>query len=949
MAISKIVYKGTIVPLRDEKTGLPVKCRPVTSEDWHKYLEFLKGLREFLEKSLRLSGRQEDLLNLLADLITFYFRAPLLIEPFRGMHLSPWKAYLVWRIIRGSIKEVDNMSARDFEQKAEELMKDLSVQEIFKIIDRESLRAEHILTRIPADTRPGYNTSSLIIHCLAVSAIAWSLGFHSGVKDLGVLRLASLLHDLGKPLAPMKHVQKSVELAKELLSKLIPSDDLKKVLECIEQHHGRGSEYKGPLLPLIRVIREADRLASSLDRLDSLVKRIVIPKIKKSCGLTESSDKVFSRLYKMRASWHEWARLESDHPRLIERLTEEFAKEAQEELAKLLEEDLTKSEVEGIFLIKLDLGGIQNFIQQSEKLPNVSASSHIVDLAVIFNSIRWVQQRLASGDFKIWFPLECFLYTAGGNVLAISPKILLDDVENALKEAFSLKAMGFRGLAARVASAKFRRDFRIMMDELDHRLFVEKLKIPEKSASITLGLERKCEFCSIRPASHPFSIREEKYYVCEECFEKYIFFKERGHLKSKWEYAEVDFPLKRKITEIFKNAQWSDVEIGIMELIAGHDVEDIKKMINGERIEELRNLAVIKLDGNLAGAFMACSISLSDFMERSARIDISLKRAFRTAIRSLISIGEEIAYKEAARLILGLMYMGGDDALIFSPSWIAIPLAIVIMEEFSREMGYSFDESDCSSTGITLSIGIACAPAKHNIWMLLQAANHLLDVAKRKGRYPIYRGALAFDMVERGALSGNTAEYRMERLARMGLTTQPLVIIEILGDIKCDPLRSTRCLRFSNSAKVKLHRKPEVDSVYRLINMLLEVDRPNDCSPSELRSFYEMLFKAAYEATLSESQTRKRVKEVESVVRELLAISRDVGVSFAENPKDFRRTMFLYSLRQSARLREEGKGRIFSEIRDLILDPSRKELFEAVPLNDLILMIKMMEVRGSEG
>jgi len=77
-----------------------------------------------------------------------------------------------------------------------------------------------------------------------------------------VLRLSALLHDLGKAVNPEKHYEASEELARWLLQGILDEQGSGEVLREVREHHLRESE-----------LREADRLASSADRLEKLVER----------------------------------------------------------------------------------------------------------------------------------------------------------------------------------------------------------------------------------------------------------------------------------------------------------------------------------------------------------------------------------------------------------------------------------------------------------------------------------------------------------------------------------------------------------------------------------------------------------------------------------------------------------------------------------------------------
>lgn len=86
-----------------------------------------------------------------------------------------------------------------------------------------TLKAEHMdklegikedIFEFPADTRPGYNTS-LLLYMLTVSAIAVAIyqsKYGLNNHDLQVLRLVSLLHDIGKMNIDINNLRKCITI-----------------------------------------------------------------------------------------------------------------------------------------------------------------------------------------------------------------------------------------------------------------------------------------------------------------------------------------------------------------------------------------------------------------------------------------------------------------------------------------------------------------------------------------------------------------------------------------------------------------------------------------------------------------------------------------------------------------------------------------------------------------
>jgi len=935
------VIKGHLVPLRNSEGGV-LLVEEAPSSDF--FREYLSKLKNFLHSAVKLSGEArspEERLELVADLIACFYRAPLLAEPIRGVHLSPFKVYLMYRILRvlngPDDRPVSNLLRKSEEGKldyTDEQIKKQFKEQLFDLVENSFDISEKVMIGYPADTRPGYNLSSLLVHWISVSALAWSLGEQRDLnrRELARIRIASLLHDIGKPLNPKAHVEAGRKEAEDILKGLIDVQDLDAVLEIIASHHG---EYEGPYSREVDAIKQADRFSSNMDRLDHVVEEVVLGEISSIMGM--GKEDVRENFY-WSGKWDSWEKLVEKREGIIEELTEKCVRHLISR-GGAIEED---KPLTGISLIKLDVGGIQDFIRESEKLPLLAASSYIIDLAVIFNSLRAVQEILLE-KCGVWYPMEGFLYSAGGNILAVSPDNIIDQMTEALKRAFSKEgrySLGFGPLSVRIASTQMRSNYAAMMEDLDLKLMRSKLSLAEPlrpsedlwwstKEELLTGIERVCDYCKKRPAVDTISMGEEEYYVCDECKKRYELYKyEGGHFRSRWKDGVTES--KRTVGEAldaWNRATWDVVKNYLMEIISGHDSkEELEK-------ERLLNLAILKVDGNLMGAFMAQSISLSDALERSARIDLALKKAFKTALKAMNDgLGEE-ASKEEARLLLGIQYMGGDDSLLLCPSWASIPLSIVLMIEFAREMGYSFLEGQCISTGATLSIGLVSAPARHNIWAMIDAANRLLEVAKEAGRYPTFMGAIAFDCVEGGLLTGLAADSRREVLKSLGITSQPWVLGPV-ADVDCDILRA---FRKDKTVAVRVEYPRKCLNLVRAISGMLGLetigtDRPWGSSDEDLLKMYRELFRKAHEEFLAGRKgKRSRITELRNLIRKVEAFPSRYGVSLGG--RDYLTLAGLYAI---AEARKDGEEReLFKVIADAI-SPG------AFALEDLIRVCKIL-------
>ncbi|OYT28561.1 MAG: hypothetical protein B6U95_03935 [Thermofilum sp. ex4484_82] len=216
---------------------------------------------------------------------------------------------------------------------------------------------------------------------------------------------------------------------------------------------------------------------------------------------------------------------------------------------------------------------------------------------------------------------------------------------------------------------------------------------------------------------------EKGKYICSLCEKKY-------KIGENYHY-------KQLFRKLFGNDPSEDFLKRILEYIGGLDLAEL------ENPEEYLNIALIRMDANIAGQLMSSSISITDAFERSIRIDSSLKKAFHNFLNKVRRKNKD----DYNRLVFGVVYMGGDDATLIVPSKLALPLAYNMINEYFLNMG-------CRST---LSVSITVAKPKHPIIPLYESAGYILDKLVKDN---IRESALAIHMEEarlredfRGALS----------------------------------------------------------------------------------------------------------------------------------------------------------------------------------------------------
>jgi len=563
-------------------------------------------------------------------------------------------------------------------------------------------RRVNVVLRIPADTRPGPNTSKLIPHTFAVSAISVAK-YLSRVKgkeldiiklEKEILRLACLLHDIGKPIAWREgkvHTEVSRDIAKDWLSGLLPDDVLDVVLELIEMHHNPDNlpnvkKVLGIVIDvkfLGRIIRESDIDASAVDRLVDLVTECLKDKLSE-LGIDENKLKEYLT-YGREDAWAFWFNL---GPEKTKELTN-YVCEKLSKIASVLAKRFTPREVSDVHVVSIDVRGVQSFISR-ENLRMLTASSLVIDLFTIYVVSRAL--------IELNIPPESIIYAGGAFAIAITPSTVS---ENEIYEAIGKVSEKVLSKDVEIGHILVKEqlyvDWWYTANNLASALSAKKKETYSTQPSFNLGIVVPCEFCRRRPAT--LTIRNAR--VCKEC-------------ERLWRLGSdlyITFRLRR-----LGNLGY-DVSEELNEDKTGRLMERLIEWFSGHKRWEERGgeVAIVKADGNAIGKFMGTSLTLTDAMERSLRVDFGLKLGLFKLFTELVKCGEALK-----RVFTGLMYAGGDDLLAIWPSYIAIPAALYVAYWFWWMVG-----------GVTqLSIGVAVGKPKHNIWALLNTSNFLLNKSK---------------------------------------------------------------------------------------------------------------------------------------------------------------------------------------------------------------------------
>ncbi len=775
------VFSANVAPIIDDE-GNEVYAIEAKLEVFNDFIGTMINIlksRELMSRLSRLVSESPNLegvlnvLRLLNDLIVIYFKRtftvplapPVKVESLTYVPTSSdlLYSYVIARdlgllseeaVARFLSRPLVELSYEDLNNFTKAVISGLGsdvVREVFSIRPPHEVyeRFRDLVMGVPADTRPGLNVSKLIPHILLTSAIA-SVKYINRVKSkdrlinklhLELLRLASLLHDIGKPkawLSNKSHTRESAEVVNSIFKDVIKesiiesglSDDVKsellklveglgKVITEIVLKHHKPQEVRPTYLIsnievraglLANILSDADKAASTTERLlNEVVKVLAESNIIKSKGIDRNT--LINALRKVGPeAWSFWRGFTDDE---IRSLSEEVVKKLGDEAVKLVE---AYEEIKDVKVLMLDVKGIQSFIRR-ESLRSVAAASTLIDLLVLYVAPKALIDALQ-------LPIESFIFMGGGNLIVLVPSYLTED---GVRKLLSNLNLGVK-IDLSVALAPFTIPWIVTQRQLMSRLASEKIMVRYLSSGaedVVLGYEVMCESCRRRPAKEvkgEVGVREK---YCEECF-KLLNFGRSMYIKYK--------------LSILKNAGY----VSASKYLANED--ELKKLhthlmewLSGaeDYLRSSRYLGVVKIDGNVIGSYMAYSLTPAEAFLRSMRIDLGTKLGIYALLESILKKADEegnTRTKElledlATRVFSGILYAGGDDLLALTPAHLTIPLCLSVAYWFWRLTGTR-----------TVSAGIACGKPKHNVWLLIDTANRLLSKSKEKFRKELISG-----------------------------------------------------------------------------------------------------------------------------------------------------------------------------------------------------------------
>ncbi|BFI75740.1 HD domain-containing protein [Sulfurisphaera ohwakuensis] len=669
-------------------------------------------------------------MDIYADIVSMLYKLPMFIsyaptikkedegsKERKGNYVpTAFEYFFIYTIARHltDITVDKNTSLKDIFEKLENFEHTDTLRSLIRLYFPSLREIYEALINTPADTRPGFNFTSLASHLQLTSLISWLLQPHS--IDLSYLRVASLLHDLGKLINPRHHVTEAINILEKLQNKLKSGEaciKLERVKELVASHHGDSES----------IVQIADRLASSADRLTELVNEaldhIEYGKEIKECFNKEheQSYDCFTNLGK-----EKYEKASKDIYRFIlsKVISPEIVKNEEARVFPFIPDKVEGSSKEikpGIplgYLVYIDVPSIQRFITNFPKLRDMSFASMLVDFLVTVYPFMLLDTEFASKT-KSRLPAEALLSGYGGHsYIVVRKDICNNDCYKEIKDIFKgIKLLSDLDLRLQVSVAEFAYDnyiknYNEVWDEIKTQ-FSERYLVDFDEKIYSVGLHRVCDNCGIRPAVY------EKFgeYLCSRCYEIRDLSSTRGFISkvNSTYLLSVEVTPAESASKVFGDnfAEYA------MEFIAGY-----------KKLEDTRYVSIIKADGNRGSIIFSASATFSDYIDKSFRLDYGVKRAFYETLNELANAEREFLKSEekelplTSRVLSGVLYLGGDDITLLAPSIVAIPFAVKFFEKATQ------------LTGFTFKVGIVSVKPDHPIQFAFQAADELMERSKIK-------------------------------------------------------------------------------------------------------------------------------------------------------------------------------------------------------------------------
>jgi hypothetical protein len=600
-----------------------------------------------------------------------------------------------------------------------------SAQLLYRLLRQSP--APHDWLRLPADTRPERNRSTLAYHALLVSAFACAMArawvahgrpigellrFQAPVGEpeqavtleewihfvrVASLCVASLCHDFGKH-PPQRHHERGREQVRELFSGLMDELVVFSLSEVAYRHHtARACRERSetPIGPLEELIAHADTLASAADR----------PAPGDGQSASEQQDPVQS-------------------------------------VSRFLRDELGAEDA--LSLIAADTDRVKSYVFESARLPEVRGASalltHLNESEI--STVLW-------RDFRL--PPECLLYAAGGSVLIVAPTALAKPIAESIEQLY-LQQTRMATISAVYRPTRPREWVRGVggsegrFGDLVEWLGYDLRRAKESRAFYPFFYApphaKRCDSCEVRPAEHKERDPDGRdTFLCRACQRKRDFGRDR---KSAYISQFEDF-LRREGEATAYGRHFNRLRPDH----TVHGAQNLDDIGKGAEARARGYVGVIYTDGNDIGKRIQGSQTPAEYRTLSEELLRATKQAtFRAlAERSLLKEIQTANGENQWRHCFEIIAIGGDDVFLIVPGDVALDIVVALCAEFERE----FDGR------LTMSAGVLIMRDHFPIYHARNIVESLLKSAKKAGRRALQQDGAIPAHVEFQVITGDSS------------------------------------------------------------------------------------------------------------------------------------------------------------------------------------------------
>jgi hypothetical protein len=214
------IVRGYIIPyIKDDKIVYTEIINQRMREDILNYFleDIINKVKEDYVKRYKHKISTANDLNYFLNLLTIFMKSSLYTDQISGIVIAPISGLYEHYILehKKDLKCTKSKSLYTKEGLREYVY--MLVEKKEKLIKKPEIEIMDTIIKMPADTRIGLNTSSLIIHLLTTSGISSAIYISKrkkdiSIKELAILRLLSMFHDIGKIVEWKAHEKRSASI-----------------------------------------------------------------------------------------------------------------------------------------------------------------------------------------------------------------------------------------------------------------------------------------------------------------------------------------------------------------------------------------------------------------------------------------------------------------------------------------------------------------------------------------------------------------------------------------------------------------------------------------------------------------------------------------------------------------------------------------------------------------